>query len=327
MLTRIWSVAAAALVVSCLAAAPAPQGGKPEIDPALFAAFNRSELAFTAKVAKVVYGPVALSEPPIYSLTLTFKDGKALRGELPADLTFSYSKKQSDKPVFKDGAEVLVAAVREPAPGKGARISEIVPATAAGAATAKLGLSIPVGWVLENGKPVSPWSSLGDRAKIPGMKADQVCAISGRPALLAGQGIRISVEQVLPKEVKKFQNPFGDGEFKVTVTNAGKEAVEVRALLADGGKILWDDSLVFLEGGRHHVLPPSGAAGKVARGVTLKPGESVTGVVNTLRLRGVPWPRGGSRVNFQFCLGELTAQNFFYYYSKLHDAMRDAAQK
>jgi hypothetical protein len=46
--------------------------------------------------------------------------------------------------------------------------------------------------------------------------------------------------------------------------------------------------------------------------------------VNTLQLgNGVSWPRGGSRIHFTFALGDVSAGNFFYYFSALHDKMRE----
>lgn len=56
--------------------------------------------------------------------------------------------------------------------------------------------------------------------------------------------------------------------------------------------------------------------------MTLIPaGGSISGTVNTSSSRASsgPW---GSRVYFNFGLGGLVAQNFFYYYSSIHDAMR-----
>ncbi|MBL8794074.1 MAG: hypothetical protein JNM56_09215, partial [Planctomycetia bacterium] len=46
-----------------------------------------------------------------------------------------------------------------------------------------------------------------------------------------------------------------------------------------------------------------------------------------LQLKDVSWPRGGSRVLFQFSLGELSASDFFYYFSDFHDPLRKAATK
>jgi hypothetical protein len=50
-------------------------------------------------------------------------------------------------------------------------------------------------------------------------------------------------------------------------------------------------------------------------------------VVNALRLQGPEWPQGGYRIEFQFCLGEKSKTQSFYYLSKHHDALREAAKQ
>ena len=56
---------------------------------------------------------------------------------------------------------------------------------------------------------------------------------------------------------------------------------------------------------------------------TLGPGESVSTVVNVLALEGPDWPRGGSRVDFNFWLGEVSCGPFsLYYMSSHHDVLR-----
>ena len=47
--------------------------------------------------------------------------------------------------------------------------------------------------------------------------------------------------------------------------------------------------------------------------------------VNAFRLKNVKWPRGGYRIEFQFCLGELNSTQSFYYLSRHHDKIRAAA--
>ena len=52
--------------------------------------------------------------------------------------------------------------------------------------------------------------------------------------------------------------------------------------------------------------------------------ESVSTVVNALQLSGPEWPRGGYRIEFQFCLGEKSQTKSFYYMSSHHDKVRAA---
>jgi len=299
----------------------APGGPAQPAAPAgnLFTAFNQAELLFTGKVANVVLGPVGLSEPPLHSMKITFEDVKSLRGPAPANPTFNYSVRGPQAPQFAKGEAMLVAASAQ-------RIGTIVPAKEADVALARKAISVPIGWTLENDKPVSPWAKLGDKAKLPGVKGEVVCSKSGRPALLAG-GVEFKVEKIVPAKVQQFKNPFGDGEFKVTVSNPGKEAVEVPALLTDGKDIFWADSVLIVQGNQTHILPTAGSLKNNMGPVKLAPGASVAGTINTLQLKDVSWPRGGSRVMFQFCLGELSASDFFYYSSDFHDRMRNIVTK
>ena len=59
----------------------------------------------------------------------------------------------------------------------------------------------------------------------------------------------------------------------------------------------------------------------------LKPGESISTVVNALALKGPEWPRGGYRIAFQICLGEQSNVQSFYYMSRHHDPIRDKLLK
>ena len=59
----------------------------------------------------------------------------------------------------------------------------------------------------------------------------------------------------------------------------------------------------------------------------LEPGQSVSSTVNALALKGPEWPQGGYRIEFRFCLGEKSKTQSFYYMSRHHDKLRDAAQK
>src|SRR3712207_7445711 len=55
-------------------------------EPDPFALYNQAGRVFTAKIERVEYGPVGLSEPPLYSLRITIRDVVMLRGrKLEAD--------------------------------------------------------------------------------------------------------------------------------------------------------------------------------------------------------------------------------------------------
>src|SRR5581483_11407083 len=102
---------------------------------------------------------------------------------------------------------------------------------------------MPAGWSIAGGKPLSPWHTLGPKAWPNGATTPDVivCCKSGRPALYAGKSIEFSVDQVIPKEVVPILNPYGDGQFRITVTNRADEATDVPALLSDDQTIFWAD--------------------------------------------------------------------------------------
>jgi hypothetical protein len=75
------------------------------------------------------------------------------------------------------------------------------------------------------------------------------------------------------------------------------------------------------------MVPGAKGVGKEPQPTVLKPGESVSGVVNALKLQGPEWPKGGYRIEFQFCLGEKSVTKSFYYTSKHHDPLREKANQ
>ncbi len=281
---------------------------------------------FVGKVTNAQAGPVGLSDPPLFTFTLSFDATENLRGKKPDVKAFRYSIRQKNAPVFPPDQPFLVAVKKSDG---GWVVSHISPADKDSIAIAKSLLALPVGWTITDGKPVSPWASLKTYAWPEGAPkpTGPSCAKSGRPALFAGDAVAMTVEQVIPEKVQEFRNPFGNGQFKVTVKNTSDKPIEVPALLTDGKTIFWSDSMLVMYQNQPLMLGDAGRA-KAAKPVQLKAGESVSGIINTLTIiDGVEWPRGGSRVYFDFALGEKTASNFFYYFSQLHDPIRDAAIK
>jgi hypothetical protein len=294
-----------------------------ELPPTL----KSAPLVFTATLKEVQEGPVARSFPPIYTFRLTFENAdKPLRGVLPETLgPFHFSHRGEVPPPLKIGERYLVGLKAS----QGMQVVAMVPASGEVLREAKAALSLPLGWSKKGDEIVSPWAARGGDwwpadAKLT---AELTCAKSGRPALLAGEGIEVKVEQVPPKNLQEFKNPFGDGQFKITVTNTGKMAVSVPALIQDGDEVRWHDSLVLICQEKPFLLPSTGPLVN-PHAVELAPGESVSTTIDTLLLGDdVPWPRGGSRIPFTFALGEAAADNFFYYFSNLHDAMRAESKK
>ncbi|MGE3809076.1 MAG: RNA polymerase sigma factor, partial [Gemmataceae bacterium] len=184
----------------------APKIDLTKIDPAVFQAFNQAEAAFTAKIEDVQSGPVGLSDPPLYNWNIRFQDLKMLRGTKPVDPVFRYSYRGREVPKLTPGDRMLVAANVS---GQDLRITAMVPAGEAEIAAARVAVTYPIGWTLEAGKVVSPWASLGEKAKLPGLEGNRACAKTGRPALLAGPDVEMVVERIMPKQVQEFKNPYG----------------------------------------------------------------------------------------------------------------------
>ncbi len=183
---------------------------------------------------------------------------------------------------------------------------------------------VPLGWSIGAEGLVSPWSTLEQPSWPAEARAEGpwACIKTGRPVLLAGEQVKMTVEPVPPVKEVEFSNPDGDGEFKITLTNTGKEAATIPALLKQGDEILWRESLVIVCQGKGYAVP--GAAGVKAETepVQLAAGESLSTTVNVLGLDGPEWPRGGYRIEFQFCLGEVGESYSLYYMSRHHDPLR-----
>jgi hypothetical protein len=293
-------------------------------DDKALAPIGSGEAVFVAKLTKVTAGPVGLSDPPVRSYTFEVEVGEQLRGPKPTG-PLSYTVRSAGAPVFPMDEKWLISARKA---GKGWQVTFIGTADKPLLEKAKALAALPAAWALEGGKPVSPWAALKEKAwpkdapKVEGV----ACSKTGRPALMAGAAVEFTVEQVPAENPQKFKNDmFGDGKFKLTVKNTSDKPVKVPALLTDGKTIFWADSVIVVANGAKLL----GAAGRATgtMPVELKAGASASGTVDTLTLPDVNWPRGGQRVYFDFCLGEKSANNFFYYFSNLHDPMREEAVK
>lgn len=287
----------------------------------------QAQHVFVGKLTAALPGPVAQSMPPIYNHTLKITVEKTLRGDLkPGDLSAHHAARQINEPVFPLGKSCIMAA--SSARG-GLTVTRILEATPEHLEQITLACSMPMGWSVADGKPLSPWANLGAAAwsadaKDPAAKI--VCAQTGRPAYLAGEAT-FTVEKVPPAKEIQWTNPDGDGEYKITVTNNTDKPITVPALLSADGKVLWEESLVILCQKKTYLCPGSKGVTRKVTATTLQPKESVSTTVNALRLEGPEWPRGGYRIEFQFCLGEKSNTQSLYYMSRHHDPLRAAAKK
>lgn len=284
-----------------------------------------AELVVVGRFTKVTAGPVGRSLPPVYTFELEITPEKVLRGpeKLGKTISARYSVRQEAPPTFPQNGDSVIGLrfVRD-----NWVLQSFDDATPANIEQAVKAAALPLGWTVADGKLVSPWAAAGKPGKA-GEKTDgQACAVTGRPVLVAGT-VKFDAAPVPPEKKIQFRNPDGDGEYSLTVTNPTDGEIEIPALLTDGKNIRWDESIVIRVQDKAYPVP--GATGDVAalKPVVLKAGESVTGKVNALALSGPDWPRGGYRIEFQFCLGERSATQSFYYFTAHHDPIRNALQK
>jgi hypothetical protein len=306
-----------------------PDGGKAE-SADTSPAWNQAEIVFVGELTEAKTGPATRSLPPIYMNRLTFKVNRVLRGAITdKTVACAHSYRNNTNYPYEVGKQYIVAlttaqqtiAVRKLQLADDAAIKDV-----------ELACALPPGWVIACGETVSPWAGMGKGAWLGEMPAKTEkpklkCQVTGRPALPAGPAVSWQVEPVPPQKSIRWTNPDGDGEYKLTVTNPTDQPLTVPALLTQDGSILWKESIVILCQERAYPCPGSkGVTGKVSS-LVLKPKESVSTVVNALALQGPQWPRGGYRIEFTFCLGDKAKTMSFYYMSRHHDALRDAAKK
>ena len=304
---------------------PMPGRRKPApVDP--FKTVQGAQLVFTADLKSAQAGPVASSMPPIYMHKLSLVVKEVLRGDVkPGDtLTLNHSARQMKSPVFPVGQVCLVTASKS----RGHTIAKFVrKADEALMKIAKEAASLPLGWSKKGDKFVSPWADLGAGAWPKPAKTAAgavVCSVTGRPAMLAGSGVSMKVEKVPPIKNVKWSNPDGDGEYTIIIKNETDKPLKVPALLSDDKGVLWNESLVILCQGKARPVPGAKGVKTAAKPTVLKANESITTVVHTFLLKNIRWPRGGYRVEFQFCLGEMSQTKSFYY-RKHHDPIRKIA--
>ncbi len=328
--TRVWMLLFCGCFVCGFVMSPAGaarEGGASHADR-----LNQAGLVLVGEVVEVGQAIAAMSMPPQYNVSFTLgKDTQALRGVVDGKVEVRLHT-MDEAMLPKRGDKVIVVADR----GEDGAVQStlLLPATPEHFKLAERATSVPVGWGLVAEGVVCPWSALGAKAwpkaldaLVPADQPGSVrCSKTGRPALMLGQGLTLSVEQVIPEKVEQWVNPYGDGTFRVTLTNTTDAPVTTAVLLAQGEAVLWEESLVVIHGGMAKPLSSAKGLPATAKPVTLQPHASISTTVDTLALDGVDWPQGGSRVHFSFALGEQSVGSFFYYFSKHHDKLRDAAR-
>jgi RNA polymerase sigma factor (sigma-70 family) len=294
--------------------------------------WGQAEIVCVARLERAQARLPLASLPPVHRHKLQLQVEGVLRGAVDkgAKLEAYHYARQDNEPVFPIGKACLVALRRSQGLGE-SKVTELWEAVAieergpAALAEVKQVCALPVGWSVEKGRLVSPWAALGPKAWPAAAKGKGplVCSKSGRPALLAGAGVQLTVEPVLPAKVLD-EAPNGDGEYKITVKNVTGKAVVVPALLSDGGKVHWEESLVILCQGQAYPAPGAKGVQRAPAPTVLRPGEAVSTVVNVLRLQGPEWP-GMGPLDFHFALGDKIVTRFFFYSFTHHDALRRGA--
>jgi hypothetical protein len=303
----------------------ARRASKPAVvaQPEALQRWSNAEVVFLARLTNVQQGPVARSIPPIYTHGLEFKVKKVLRGALKKgeELKVSHSARQENPPQFPLGKDCVVGMSKV----RGMwQVQAVEEATAKELVQAELACKVPAGWSLKEGRLVSPWASLGKDAWPAAARGKGwfTCSVTGRPSLLAGEAVQFLVEPVPPKVKLKYGNPDGDGEYRITVKNSTQKPITVPALLSDGRKVLWNESLVVICQGKVYSIPGAEKVRSAPKPTVLEPGQALSTVVNVFGLKGPEWPRGGYRIEFRFALGEKNVTHSFYYLSRHHDPLR-----
>ncbi|MFN3198949.1 MAG: hypothetical protein ACE366_11130 [Bradymonadia bacterium] len=287
----------------------------PPVEYVTTQAMNQSDTVVVARIAKIVTHDVLESYPAQHVVALNIDVTQHIKGRHPGATEPVYLHTIFEAEIPRVGDSVLLGINRNVqtlklkehnAPPVSWSIRGIAQPTKENVARATRASAEPVGWVLKDGSVKAP--------------------IVGRRSLRVGPHVQIDVEQVAPEQDVKWSNPFGDGKFKITVTNTSKEIVTVPALLEKGGEILWDESLLYVHLGQAHAMPNAKGMPADANPARIAPGYSVSTVVDMLPIDYEGWA-GGAREQFTFAIGDASVTSFFYYQRTYHDPMRAEARQ
>jgi hypothetical protein len=132
---------------------------------------------------------------------------------------------------------------------------------------------IPIGWTVRDKDIVSPWSAIRERyANADTGTSKLVCAKSGRPAYLTDPRLKMNVELV-----RNFRSDAKAAIFNINIKNPTKEPITVDSLRSRDGKVLWDESVLFVN--HDHVWLPAEFRGFTdnTRATVIKPGQTLSG--------------------------------------------------
>ncbi|KAH0576514.1 hypothetical protein SS50377_22078 [Spironucleus salmonicida] len=275
-------------------------------DVALAYQMYTSQVVVHATIKSFESGMATMSMPPQCQYILTLDDITVLRGDLPSQ-PLKIKIIGDDKPVTGTPLALFGDYEEEYFMFNGMIVKSLDDIKA------EL-KSNPYGWV-------NCQSPFGYDFPVSCDKAGAlVCPSTSFPSFNL-EGFSVHVEKVIPSDVNPDVNPFGNGKFLIKVCNDKQDAQVCKNLFKDkNGNILFEESIIAIIGDKPYVWStklPSDAS-QVQFGV----GQTVSGEIDTLKLKEVEWPQGGSRVYFKFALGDKMDHDFFYYNSSVHDSMR-----
>jgi hypothetical protein len=307
----------------------------------------KTPIAFIGTMANVIPGISTRSMPPINHYKLIFQNIRSLRGSV-STTEFGYHQQgkgfgrpQMIQNAAGSGTSFNEEQVKEPTAGvtylactsDGQHINTLVELDHQTIEQLLHSSKMPLGWNQQsNGQYESPWQyshakniKWHDNQRFAG---NEKCAKTGRPLLITPDDISLLCEPVKATHTKEYQNPDGDGVFKLTITNNSNRPVEIPALLRDtrSKKILWEESVFVITDAGNHFFPGHGQARDVEPTV-LEPHESVSTKLDTLTLHGLSWPQGGWRLNLRFCLGDKAIEGNYYYFTNHHEPLRHKSEK
>lgn len=304
---------------------------------------SKTPIAFIGTITDVIPGISTRSLPPINHYKLRLENIRCLRGSVAGN-EFSYQQRgtsvgrhnlrlNTDNQIEDEVKEPLVDGTYLACSSDSQHINTLVELDSNTIEELLQSSKIPLGWKKQsNGKYESPWQDSHakkvkwyDHQRFAG---NEKCAKTGRPLLITPDDITLSCQPVPATHTNEYQNPDGDGIFKLTVTNNSSHPIEIPALLRESHskKILWEESIFVITDAGNHFFPGHGQARDVEP-VILEPEQSVSVQLDTLTLRGLDWPQGGWRLHLKFCLGDKGVEGNYYYFTNYHEPLRKKSKK
>ena len=218
------------------------------------------------------------SYPPVYWYRFTVRDTKQVKNTLPDDLQILYTVRGEDHTPIKKGDHLLLALRKldQHLEDEGSKTAQ----------KPKVRSTLDV-----IGKvPLTPAALSAARRAVEDLKP-------------LGSGVAMTIEQLPPKKPVKWSNPYGDGRFRVVITNSGKQPAHVPAVFA------------YSPYGSKQVRPAA----------VMAPGASQTFEVDALEL---PWKNlpGGARLTITVQAADKSVSSFFYFSYNHHMPMLRAKQ-